>query len=456
MKTLLKILLFFKSAIIVDVRKFYFCGIFFFTAAFLSLQSCKEVDGVRPEEPFVTSGASILTINDDAVPSSIKDMIFQAPGSYISTSSPLYNSNLPLIIIPFQYESEFPWNSFVNKEVIRENFFARGNGSVRDYFYENSWGQFNLEEGFIADVVMLDNNGAYYGVGQPGTDGTRNPALHQEICQKSNVDWSAFDANGNNIIEENEAQVVFMASVGGGGACRPSSVTVQNHSGAYTINESFVFIDCKRNADPNKGIKPIEYNFSTIWHELAHGIFHLPDRYSDYCGSGKTGKYDIMSDNCSWRHMNIYDKMKLGWIRPKIIGPGTVARAYTFPAIQVTPAALILLPTSPLIPSGDEYWILENRFKPSSPFDFDRDIPESGMAIWWVDEVSDQVSLVDAREPSERPQLIAHDPYDDQIGVAFKHQTGDSLKVYTLMPKGVGPRIFRAISPEGTEMRGEF
>lgn len=423
---------------------------------FVIVYGCKEVDGVRPEEPYVTSGANILTINDDLVPTTVKDKIFQSPGAYISTNSPFYNANLPMIIIPFQYESEFPWNTAVTKEVIRENFFNRGNGSVRDYFYENSWGQFNMEEGFIADIVTLENDGAFYGIGQVGTDGTRNPALHQEICQKSNVDWSAFDTNNNYIIEENEAQVSFMASVGGGGACRPSSIQVQTNAGIYTVNDSFVFLDCKRNADPNKSIRPIEYNYSTIWHELGHGIFHLPDRYADYCGSGKTGKYDLMSDNCSWRHMNIYDKMKLGWIRPKIIGPGVRAQAYTFPSVQITPAALILLPTSPSTPSGDEYWILENRFKPSSPFDFDRDIPESGLAIWWVDEVNDQVALVDARQPSERPQLIQHDPYDDQLGVIFKHQPGDSLKIYTLIPKGVGPRIFRAVSPEGTEMRGEF
>lgn len=66
---------------------------------------------------------NILAISDDGVPSTVKDRILQSPGGYISTTSPAYNANLPVIIIPFQFETEFPWNTEVINDTIRANFF---------------------------------------------------------------------------------------------------------------------------------------------------------------------------------------------------------------------------------------------------------------------------------------------------------------------------------------------
>jgi hypothetical protein len=155
--------------------------------------------------------------------------------------------------------------------------------------------------------------------------------------------------------------------------------------------------------------------------------------------------------------MSIYDKMKLGWIRPRILGPGVPERSYTFPAIETTPAAMILLPSSPRTPTGNEYWILENRNKSSSPRDFDKDIPDSGLAIWWVDEAGSMVALVDAREEGNRPNTFLYSASDSQVDALFKYQDGDSLTVHSISPKtGGGLRLFRGISPEGTEIRGAF
>jgi len=65
---------------------------------------------------------------------------------------------------------------------------------------------------------------------------------------------------------------------------------------------------------------------------------------------------------------------------------------YTFPNTETTPAALILWDNS----NPDQYWIVENRNSASSPRDFDRNLPSSGLAIWWVDHPTNSLTLIDA------------------------------------------------------------
>jgi M6 family metalloprotease-like protein len=423
--------------------------------------SCRKPDQAGPNDNWCTSGINVLTVNDDNVPASVKSQIYAAPASYTGVGNPNYNSNLPIIIIPYRFSSVFPFNSTVTTEVIRANFFTTGTGSVRDYFSENSWGQYNIQEGFIANGVMLSQDTVFYAVGQPGRDWTRNPMLARDICQNSNVNWAAIDANHDGTISRNEAQICFMLAAGGGGANRPSTVTISTQTRSYTINGSFVYFDCKRNADPTKGTDDIRYNYSTIWHEMSHGMFGLPDRYTDYCGSGRTGQFDLMSDNCSWKHMSIYDKMKIGWIRPRIlVKPSQRAdqqpHCFTFPNTETTPAALILWDNN----QPNEYWIVENRHKGSSARSFERDLPESGLAIWWVNEATDALSLVDAHDPSLRPQTILYSATADQRGTLFKNRTGtrDSTFNIQFLRSSVNftQLAIRAPSPEGATMYAEF
>ena len=168
-----------------------------------------------------------------------------------------------------------------------------------------------------------------------------------------------------------------------------------------------------------------------------------------------------MSDNCSWKHMNIYDKMKIGWIRPRVLVKPSqrsdrARHCYTFPNSETTPAALILWDQS----QPNEYWIVENRYKPGSARNFDRDLPESGLAIWWRDDAKDSLSLVDARDPSMRPQDILYSPTEWQGGVLFKNRTGarDSTFNMQYLRSGTGFTEFaiRAPSPAGATMYAEF
>jgi M6 family metalloprotease-like protein len=302
---------------------------------------------------------------------------------------------------------------------------------------------------------------AFYAAVSPYRDWTRNANLAKEICELSNVDWAAIDANHDHVITRHEAQICFMLAAGGAGANRPANITISTQTGSYAVHASFVFFDCKRNDDPTRGTDAIKYNYGTIWHEMSHGMFGLPDRYTNYAGSGRTGHFDLMSDNYSWKHLSIYDKMKIGWIRPKIlVKPSQRAdhqrHCYAFPNTETTPAALILWDAN----QPDEYWIVENRYKGGSPRNFDRGLSESGMAIWWVNERVDSLSLVDARNIANPPQRINYSTFDDQVRAIFKNRTGtrdESFDMQFLKSSyNFTEMAIRAVSPEGTTMYAEF
>jgi M6 family metalloprotease-like protein len=418
--------------------------------------ACEMREQMPWDEVDCPDGVNVRFVNDSAIPQHLKEMVYTPPIGYRRVGA----ASAKLVIIPFEFKDEWPHNTAVTESLIREHFFAPGTGSVRDYFMENSWGQFSLEEGVIAPVVTLKHNPSHYGEGQKNGDWTRSPALHQELCERAVVNWRVFDTDGDGIVRNEEVQVCFMSSKGELGAKRMSSPKVSTHFGNIEIaKQHFVFFDCKRNDDPNKAEAAIAYNLPTIWHELCHGLFDVPDRYDRYCGSGATGQYDIMSDNCGRLHMNIFDKMKLGWIRPHIISsvgvrPDNQRTCFTFPAIERLPAALVFY--NELSPY--EYWIIENRHKEASRFGFDDDLPESGLAVWWVDATTNNVHLVDAGQPSKRPQDYVYSAGQPYTGALFQAESciqGDVGEV--LVGQDALPRfMIKGVSTVGRTMSCEL
>ncbi len=427
----------------------------------LTYCSCRRPDQASPNDNWCTSGINVLTIDDGNVPAAVKSQVYAPPPGYTAVGNPDYNASLPVIIIPFRFLTVIPFNDNVTTAVIRANFFETGVGSIRDYYAENSWGQYNIHEGFIANGVRLNHDPAYYAASVPTGDWTRNPIVAKEICESSNVDWAGIDANHDHVISRHEAQICFMLANGNAGATRPANVTISTQAGMYAIQASFVYFDCKRNDDPTKGTEDIKYNYGTIWHEMSHGMFGLPDRYADYAGSGRTGHFDLMSDNYSWKHLSIYDKMKIGWIRPRMLvkasqRPDQQRHCYSFPNTETTPAAVILWDAN----QPNEYWMVENRYKPGSPKNFERGLPESGLAIWWVDERVDSVSLIDGRNTALFPQRINYSATDDQFRVIFRNRTGTRDESFNMVflksSYNFTEMAIRAVSPEGSTMYAEF
>ncbi|MFD2035967.1 hypothetical protein ACFSKL_14275 [Belliella marina] len=427
-------------------------------AMYLLLYSCDLPDQVGPDDNYCTSGASVLSLDDSNVSSEVKNRIYNpAPQTWvIHTQHPDYNRNGRLVLIPTAFPN-LPANEFVTREIIETAFFRSGTGSVRDYFYENSWGQFSLTNAGISDWITLANDREFYG---QGGDWTRNSNMYRDACQASTIDWASVDLNGDRIITPNEALVGFIIPAGNLGANRPGSVNITYNGQPYTINSSFTFMDCKRLDEPERDIRMISYNYPLIWHELGHGFFGLPDRYQDFSGTGRGGQFDIMSDNFRNIHMTIYDKMKIGWVKPRILLPANQRipegrRCYRIQASAQTEAALILYSNR----SPDEYLIVENINTEASERGFTSGYNESGLAIWWADMNSGDTRLIERKLISGGITALPLDHVSPRgIEVLLQYIDGTDPESITFIRNQNGQLNFgfRAVSPPGTSMFVEF
>ncbi len=424
--------------------------------------------GCKPDregttDSYCTSGKSWAAIDDSKVSSNLKTK-FLTPHGIINVNSSEYNSSGKTVIIPFSTTDD-PVNSALTTQVITDEFFTKNVGSVSDFFYENSWGQYQLTNAGISTTAILNKAFTEYKYTESDW------YLMRDICQHSSINWESLDANHDHKITHNEVQVVFIHSHGGSGSTRtpinvfdqaeysnlPNYVSVIYKDRQYDISNAFVMVDCKKDSDPTKATQTLSYNTSTICHELGHGLFSLPDRYKVYCGSGGSGQYDLMSDNCSMKHLSVYDKLEIGWIVPKIIMSSddeennlVLGQCMNLPAIEQTPAAIIRYNSK--TPEG--FWIIANRDKNSSQYNFESSLPDVGIAVWWVNITTGDLHLVDASALAAKPSS-----YENQgANALFKYDPNKSSPQPHFFLDNNGALAFSltGITPPGKTMNFSF
>jgi M6 family metalloprotease-like protein len=462
-------------------------------------------DSPQPGPGNCAGGTDVRQVNDSAIPQAIREALHYQAGPITSRQDP-QNPSQPnpkypsgkVVLIPFE-TPDFPRNPAITAAYLSQVFFASGSlsgPSVYHYFRENSWGQFLIANGGISDWVTINKNLTAY-LGFEGEDD-----LPRDVLRLANINWAGLDTDHDNTITAAEAQIVFIVCNGYSAATRgfvnyppgwapgdppPPAVdplAAVTPSGTYNFKPPVVYIGAKTASDPSASTNAIRI-MSTICHELGHAFFNLPDRYAGSCGSGWTGQYEMMSDNCDWRHFNIHDKMKIGWIQPKIVA-SHLDQCLAFPNSANSPAALVLLPPeTPSRPlSAGEYWIVENRHKPSSlcgcvlitqltPYSqgvFDVGLPESGLAIWWVRAGTwlgghDEVRLVDAALPDQDPDgsSALQEPggptsgYRNQgAGALFKRNDADPKRLLMDSSGGWSLLFLERASEAGPTMYVEF
>ncbi|MCG8332586.1 MAG: hypothetical protein MI974_33180 [Chitinophagales bacterium] len=409
-------------------------------------------DQVTPGEPYCSAGRSVLTVNDSDVDAAVKEAIYTPDPalSIVHIEDSRYNHNGRVVIIPTSFPNA-PANPHVTTELIEETFFTTGVGSVNDFFLENSWGQYSLSNVGISEPVAMPMTRDQYAE-LSGSGFIDSWEMYRDACQNSSIDWDVVDANSDLVITADEALLFFLHPLGHLGAVRcPSYFEIDYQGNTYSIQRCMTNADCKRADDELSAEDPIEYNFSTICHEFAHGLFSLPDRYTGgICGTGGPGQFDLMSESCSKRHLSVFDKMKIGWIQPRILLPREERQCLSFPAIETTPAALVLYnPEAP-----DECYIVVNRNKESSARDFESGLPDSGLAVWWANNQTGALHLVHFSDPARIPSSYT----SAGIGDLFKYKEGISPEAHYLLLNEDGSFRFsiRAISEPGAIMYAEF
>ena len=258
-------------------------------------------------------------------------------------------------------------------------------GSVKDYFYETSYGQLNFESTVI-DWVPLPNTQSWYADNSYGMDSM--PPNARQMCYDALdlvdpvVNFSEFDNNDDGYIDA----ITFIHS-GYGAEWIGQTNYIWSHQ--WSLPTSWV---------SSEGVKVSDYHtepaltgssgngitaIGVICHETGH-FFGLPDLYDTDSSSYGAGRWCVMADG-AWgfdgsqvypSHYSSWCKTELGWITPTIL-----TESQTNISLGNLEQNQEVLKITKNYPDG-EYLLVENRYAVG----FDQQIAQSGLAIWHIDE----------------------------------------------------------------------
>jgi len=94
------------------------------------------------------------------------------------------------------------------------------------------------------------------------------------------------------------------------------------------------------------------------------------NKYSFICYA-----YSLMDNHFDGPHLDGFSKLKLGWVRPRILWR---SGRYTLPDVETRHVVWILVNPQR---STQEYFLIENRWGGTT---YDRILPDAGLAVWHV------------------------------------------------------------------------
>lgn len=323
-------------------------------------------------------------------------------------------------------------NSLFTRMLNQKGFNEDGaTGSVHDYYYDSSNGQFDLTFDVFGPVTM-DNSVGYYG--RDEVWGAWRMVV--EACEKldDKIDFSQYDQDGDGIVDN---IYVFYAGE------NEADSKIEDHIWPHAANifeivpdQTFTFDGKKINhyACSNERVKLIHTvthetkialaGIGNVCHEFTH-VMGFPDLYNtiDQLGSFTPNQWSIM-DLGSYNNLShtpptysAYERLSMGWIEPYEL---TKAENYTLRPIQENQACIIR--TS----NPNEAFLLENRQKTG----WDKYLPGHGMLIWHIayDPVSWNDNTVNNIYESQRIDLEEADAYQSYDSFAGDAYPGTSNK----------------------------
>jgi len=200
-------------------------------------------------------------------------------------------------------------------------------------------------------------------------------------------DFSAYDANKDGILQEDELVIVVATpqSSNGGSAFDTNIRPYCDDEEPVVLNGVILrgFISWYT------GNGAIQGDAVTLSHELGHFPVGLDDMYTSSTANTPVvsdhdpARKSIMSvsDSSSWQHLDGWQKLSLGWVTPRIVRENGV-----YPLEDVkTGREVLILPREGSL--GREYFVVENRQEEVVGDDgYDQTIGDSGIAVWLVVE----------------------------------------------------------------------
>lgn len=281
------------------------------------------------------------------------------------------------------------WNKIFNAKNLSEAPFK---GSVHDYFYAQSYGDFDL----TFDLVYVKVKGDAKKYASDATDENSRFLVQDimEVLQTRDIDWSLYDWNGDGFV--NQLLIVYaghgMNDTKGDDLIWPHQWWMSDHFQdgeqepycdpiPVTYNNKEYKVDCY--CALQELTKNDDYgSFGTICHEYTH-CFGFPDFYNSsrsYLGAWElmdSGNYN--GEGYSPAGYSAHERWLMGWLTPTELT--TTTTVTNMPALSDEPQAYLIRNDG----FPNEYYIVENRQQDG----WDASLPGNGIIVFHVDYDAD-------------------------------------------------------------------
>jgi M6 family metalloprotease-like protein len=297
-------------------------------------------------------------------------------------------------------------------------------GSMRDYYLENSYSNFDVT-GEASGWHRMPNDYAYYVDGQRGFGSYPRNArkLAEDAIAAADpvVDFSQYDNDGPDGVpdsgdDDGFVDALFVVHAGPGYETTGDVNDIHSHAWATASPVPVDGVYAYRYS-----MEPDDGRIGVFCHEFGH-VLGLPDLYDYDYDSGGVGYWSLMASG-SWgaggttpTHFDAWSKVQLGFVTPIV----PTANLIEVPVERVEDNPVIYKVWSDGA-AGNEYFLFEHRRK----YSFDFYVPAKGIVIYHVDEnmPGNDNQLCGPGSPH---YLVAVEQADGECDLEYDRNTGDA------------------------------
>lgn len=293
-----------------------------------------------------------------------------------------------IILVSFKDKAFSQTNDDMTQWAMGEKYDYNGaTGSIHQYFYDQSWGQYDMQIDVVGPVTVSQNY-SYYGKNDLQGNDQHPDEMVQEACQladKQGIDFSQYDSDGDGKVDW-----VVILYAGKGEADGGGSNTIWPHQWELSYTGMDFKLDgktidhycCLNEID---GQTSERCGIGTFCHEFSH-VMGLPDFYATVEGATHRTlvNWDIMdygpynNDGNTPPNYSAYERWFMGWMTPRQM---TAPENVTLHVLHESREAILLCEgdhnLDGLNPNPRTFFLLENRIQQG----WDKYLPGSGMMI---------------------------------------------------------------------------